>query len=173
MGCLQGKLKKAESQPKTMSQDESRTRGKLEVLKTRSGKRDLIEPREFLEGSANYREDFLTHHLKYELTLTKLTSMKRIQKRQIVEHLYLQSLWGNIGGNAVLQVNCQSLQESMLSAWIQRTFMDIWEHAHHNLFTEHEDVKLVRRKVAEQFMFELFEIKEFVDSGMATINFLL
>ena len=35
------------------------------------------------------------------------------------------------------------------------------------------DAKVVRRKVAEQFMFELFQINEFVDAGMASINFLL
>ena len=62
--------------------------------------------------------------------------------------------------------------ESMLSAWIQRTFIDIWEPAHEEIFVKHEDVKLVRRKVAEQFLFELYELREYVDSGMATINFL-
>ena len=35
-----------------------------------------------------------------------------------------------------------------------------------------EDVKLVRRKVAEQFMFELFEIKEYVDSGLSSFSFM-
>jgi len=38
---------------------------------------------------------------------------------------------------------------------------------------KHIEAKAVRRKVAEQFMFELFEVKEYVDSGMASINFAL
>lgn len=33
------------------------------------------------------------------------------------------------------------------------------------------DAKAVRRKVAEQFMFELYELKEFVDAGMTNICF--
>jgi hypothetical protein len=46
-------------------------------------------------------DDFITHHLKYELTLCKYTSASRIQKRQIVEHIMLQNYWGNIGGKGV------------------------------------------------------------------------
>jgi len=39
----------------------------------------------------------MTHHLKYELSLTKFVSKKRIIRRQILEHMILQSYWGNVG----------------------------------------------------------------------------
>ena len=89
-----------------------------------------------------------------------------------MEHLWLQTIWGNIGGLNELNVNCQAYQESLLSSWIQRTFADLWEQGHNNLFLEKDDFKAVKRKVAEQFMFELYELKEYVDSGMAVLNFM-
>jgi hypothetical protein len=49
--------------------------------------------------------------------------------------------------------------------------MDIWEIAHDDLFVKHLEAKVVRRKLAEQFMFELYELKEYVDSGLASLNF--
>jgi hypothetical protein len=30
--------------------------------------------------------------------------------------------------------------------------------------------KIVRRKVAEQYMFELYELKEYVDAGLGNLN---
>jgi hypothetical protein len=103
--------------------------------------------------------------------MTKLTSMKRIRRRQLLEHLELQMYWGNIGGIKEFDINIQSYNESLISSWIQRTFLDIMKIAHKDLFVDHMDHKLVRRKVAEQFMFELTQLKEFVDAGLASLNF--
>lgn len=63
--------------------------------------------------------------------------MKRIRRRQLVEHLKLQLMWGNIGGIKDLGINFQIYEESLMSAWIQRTFTDIWEVAHDDLFVKH------------------------------------
>ena len=85
--------------------------------------------------------------------------MKRIRRRQLLEHLYLQCFWNNFGGVPELKINFQGYQESILSTWLQRTFLDIWEIAHDDLFVKGVEAKIVRRKVAEQYMFELFQIK--------------
>lgn len=39
---------------------------------------------------------------------------------------------------------------------MQRTFLDIWEDAHNDFFNKDVEEKVVRRKVAEQYMFELY-----------------
>lgn len=59
------------------------------------------EPREILEKHVNVRDDYFSHHLKYELTLCKFSSASRIQKRQILEHFNLQKFWGNLGGKGI------------------------------------------------------------------------
>jgi hypothetical protein len=69
------------------------------------------------------KDDFVTHHLKYELTLSKFSSKSRIKRRQILEHIILQNSWGNIGGKGI---NTMAYFESAQSAWMQRTFLDIW-----------------------------------------------
>ena len=102
------------------------------------------------------RDDFLTHHLKYELTLSKHVTKSRIKRRQALEHVILQQYWGNIGGKGI---NTNSYFESAQSAWMQRTFLDIWEIAHDEFFNQGVEEKLVRRKVAEQYMFEIYELK--------------
>ena len=58
-----------------------------------------------------------------------------------------------------MKINYHTFQESLISAWIQRTFLDIWHQSHEELFVKSEDLKVIRRKVAEQFMFELYELK--------------
>lgn len=85
----------------------------------------------------------------------------------------LQVYWGNYGGVKDLNIGFQSYQESLISAWIQRSFLDIWEVAHDDLFVKHLEEKIVRRKVSEQFMFELYELKEYVDSGLSSISFMV
>jgi hypothetical protein len=82
-------------------------------------------------------------------------------------------MWGNNLTPPEFGIALEAYQESVLTSWFQRTFLNIWEVAHEDLFVKHLDAKVVRRKVGEQFMFELYEIKEYVDSGMASINFLL
>jgi hypothetical protein len=104
-------------------------------------------------------EDFLAHHLRYELTMTKLTSMRRIRRRQLLEHLELQVYWGQIGAIKEFEMNIESYNKSLMSSWIQRTFLDIMDIAHKDMFVDHLDHKSVRRKVAEQFMFELTQLK--------------
>ena len=74
-----------------------------------AAKKHLL-PRENLDNKINYQDDFLSHHLRYELSLTKLTSMKRIRRRQIFEHLWLQIYWGNMGGVKELDINFQGYQ---------------------------------------------------------------
>ncbi len=51
-----------------------------------------------MEYKADLNEDFLTHHLKYELSLVPFASTRRIRARQIAEHIMLQPLLGNITG---------------------------------------------------------------------------
>jgi len=53
---------------------------------------------------------------------------------------------------------------------MQRTFLDIWEVAHDEFFNQNVEEKAVRRKVAEQYMYELYELKEYVDAGLGNIN---
>jgi len=35
-------------------------------------------------------DDFVTHHLKHELSLTKYVNTKRIHRRQLAEHILIQ-----------------------------------------------------------------------------------
>jgi hypothetical protein len=56
---------------------------------------------------------------------------------------------------------------------MQRTFLDIWKIGHKEYFEDHIDVKKVRNKISEQYMFELYMLKEYVDSGFGNINFIL
>jgi hypothetical protein len=63
-----------------------------------SGPKKKREPREVLAYSVDFSDDFLNHHLKYELSMSKLTSKSRIKRRQILEHILLQKYWGNVGG---------------------------------------------------------------------------
>lgn len=79
------------------------------------------------------KDDFVTHHLKYELSLSKFSSKSRIKRRQILEHIILQNYWGNIGGKGI---NSMAYFESAQSAWMQRTFLDIWEVAHDEFFNQ-------------------------------------
>lgn len=53
-------------------------------------KKKRTDPREYLEPQANVKDDFLTHHLKYELSLSRYVTKKRIKRRQILEHIILQ-----------------------------------------------------------------------------------
>ena len=55
------------------------------------------QSREIMDRRLNKKDDFLTHHLKYELSLTKLVNTQRIARRQLVEHFYLQDQWNNVG----------------------------------------------------------------------------
>lgn len=64
-------------------------------------KKKAQAPREVLETHAVMDDDFITHHLKYEQTLSKHSTASRIQKRQIMEHIILQNSWGNIGGKGI------------------------------------------------------------------------
>jgi len=116
-------------------------------------KKKKAEPREYLEPHANFKDDFITHHLKYELSLCRYVTAKRIKRRQILEHITLQKDWGNIGGK---DINILAYFETANSAWMQRTFLDIWEDAHNDFFNKDVEEKVVRRKVAEQYMFELY-----------------
>lgn len=54
-----------------------------------------------MEAQLNMNDDFLTHHLKYELSLTKHVSKSRILRRQILEHIMLQNYWGNCGAPGI------------------------------------------------------------------------
>lgn len=129
-----------------------------------------MAPREKLENKANLNDDFLTHHLKYELSLSNLVTTKRIQRRQILEHIILQNYWGNVGGKGV---NIMAYFETAQSSWMQRTFLEIWEVAHDEFFNQHVEEKLVRKKIAEQYMYELYELKEYVDAGLGNLNALM
>lgn len=133
-------------------------------------KKKPVVPREKLENKANLNDDFLTHHLKYELSLSSLVTTKRIQKRQILEHIILQNYWGNVGGKGV---NIMAYFETAQSAWMQRTFLEIWEVAHDEFFNQHVEEKAVRKKIAESYMYELYELKEYVDAGLGNLNALI
>jgi hypothetical protein len=80
--------------------------------------------------------------------MTKLTNMKRIRRRQLLEHQELQMYWGKIGGIKEFDINIQSYNDSLISSWIQRTFLDIMQIAHRDLFVDQRDHKVVRRKIA-------------------------
>jgi len=82
--------------------------------------------------------------------MCKLTTKTRIKRRQVLEHILLQNYWGNVGGESF---NAISYFESLQSAWMQRTILDIWEVAHNDFFNLEVEEKIVRRKVAEQYMF--------------------
>ena len=116
-------------------------------------KRRVVEPRQLLEPEAKFDEDFLTHHLKHQLSLSRYVNKQRIKRRQILEHITLQKDWGNIGGK---DINILAYFETANSAWMQRTFLDIWEDAHNDFFNKDVEEKVVRRKVSEQYMFELY-----------------
>ena len=58
-------------------------------------------------------------------------------------------------------------------SFLQRNFLEIWETGHEELFVQHLPEKDVRRKIAEQYMFEIYELKEYVDSGLANLNFFI
>jgi hypothetical protein len=82
-----------------------------------------------LEYKANLDDDFITHHLKHELSLTKFVSTQRIHRRQIAEHILLIPKWNN--ANLIYNdLRIESFYETFVYAWIQRTFLDIWEGAH-------------------------------------------
>ena len=98
--------------------------------------------------------------------------MRKIRRRQIFEHLKLQIYWIDYAKLKGLEIKDASNADSLNSAWIQRSFLDIWNKAHDDIFVKEEDVKLVRRKVAEQFMFELYEMKEYIDSGLSSYTFM-
>ena len=53
--------------------------------------------------------------------------MKRIRRRQILEHLYLKAFWKIVAQPQELEIALDAYKESLVSAWIQRTFLDIWE----------------------------------------------
>ena len=110
--------------------------GKVGQGRPKSGQKvKALPPREIMEPKVNYLDDFVAHHLRYELSLTQLVSEKRITRRQIMEHLMLQNYWGNIGAS---EVNTMPYFESVEAAWMQRTILEIWENAHHDFFEKGE-----------------------------------
>lgn len=53
--------------------------------------------------------------------------MKRIKRRQLLEHLHLKAFWNTMRQTYDIDLGLDALRESLVSAWIQRTFLDIWE----------------------------------------------
>lgn len=93
-----------------------------------------------MEIIAKEHEDFLMHHLRCELSLSKLTSTNSIRKRQILEHFTLQELWGS-------GYKASTIREFSIKAWMQRTMLDIFEIAHREFFVENKSYDAVRKKI--------------------------
>lgn len=105
-------------------------------------------PRENIEINLNLDDNFLEHHLKHELFLSTATSMRSIRRRQLFEHLWLQTFWGNYGGVKELNINFAAYQESLASAWIQTTFLDIWESTQEDFVVKQNELEFVRKTVS-------------------------
>jgi hypothetical protein len=105
--------------------------------------------------------------------LSQLTSQQRIRRRQIIEHLWIQRKGKNIREYNFFKSSEQAFLESLMYAWNQRTFIDIWKQTHENFFVKEESIKVIKKKIAEQYIFELYQVKEFIDSGLTSLRDLL
>lgn len=122
---------------------------------------ELSKGRGVMEGRASLEEDILTHCLKYESSLTPLASPDLIRRRQILEHNYLDQISGKVWGPS------SSVNQTVLArSWQQRLFLECIDEAEVEYFKDKRPYDDVRRKVAERYLFENYQMCEFLNAGL-------
>lgn len=89
-------------------------------------------------------DDFLSHHLINELSISKHASSHKIRARQIIEH-YMFSEINRAKDTG--QVSTSKLTEFALKSWFQRTFYEALEKAEKSFLVDKNKYELVRAQL--------------------------
>jgi hypothetical protein len=112
-------------------------------------------------------DDFLTHHLQNEASLTDYASAHKIRARQIVEHYIFSDLNHAKNSGAVAT---SKLTEFAIKAWFQRTFLEVLERGEKSFLEENVKYSDVRKQVAEEYIFEIYQMGEFINAGFGRFS---
>lgn len=108
-------------------------------------------------------DDFLSHHLQNEHSLTAYGSSYKIRARQIIEH-YMFSDINHAKYTGTLSTS--KLTEFALKAWFQRTFLEVLERGEREYLSDAKgDYNKMREQVAEEYIFEIYQMGEFINAG--------
>lgn len=112
-------------------------------------------------------QDFLNHHLENQLCLSGYASAYKIRARQIIEHYMFNDFSHNkIAG----EYSTSKLTQFALKAWFQRIFLDCLEVAEELYFQKGENDKVYRSRFAEEYIFEIYKMGQFINSGFGKFS---
>lgn len=118
-----------------------------------------------MSGTVNMKENFLAHHLRNEQTLSVYVRADRIRRRQIMEHCFIDENSHKYYGSTASMTT-----QLVFKSWLQRTFFDCLDEAEIEFFKEGRSYDDVRKKIADAYLFEVYQGCQFLNASTASIT---